>query len=45
MSRENVEVVRRVYALLSQGDEAVWDQIQPEFVFDFSRRLLNPVLR
>ena len=37
-------VVRRAYALLSQGDEAVWDQFPPEFVFDFSRRLVNPAV-
>jgi ketosteroid isomerase-like protein len=42
MSQENVEVVRRLVALISQGDEAVWDELPPEFVFDFSRRLLNP---
>src|SRR5262245_30808673 len=44
MSQENVEVVRRIYALLDQGDEAVWDQLPPEFVFDFSRRPINPVV-
>ena len=43
MSQENVEVVRRLVALISQGDEAaVWDMIPASFVFDFSRRLLNP---
>ena len=44
MSQENVEIVRRLFALLSQGDEAVWDQLPPELVFDFSRRLLNPAV-
>jgi ketosteroid isomerase-like protein len=44
MSQENVEIVRRLFALLSQGDEAVWDELPPEIVFDFSRRLLNPVV-
>ena len=44
MSRENVEIARRLFALLSQGDEAVWDELPPELVFDFSRRLLNPVV-
>jgi ketosteroid isomerase-like protein len=44
MSQQNVEIVRRLFALLSAGDEAVWDQLPPELVFDFSRRLLNPVV-
>jgi ketosteroid isomerase-like protein len=44
MSRENVELVRRVYALLDQGDAAVWDLAPPEFVLDFSRRLIDPVV-
>ena len=42
MLQENVEIVRRLVALIGQGDEAVWDELPPEFVFDFSRRLLNP---
>jgi ketosteroid isomerase-like protein len=44
MSQENVEIVRRQFALLSQGDDAVWDELPPEAVFDFSRRLINPVV-
>src|SRR3954467_8184398 len=44
MSRENVEIVRRIYSLLDQGDEAVWDLAPPDFVFDFSRRLIDPVV-
>ena len=44
MSQENVESARRFLALLSQGDEAVWDEVPPEFVFDFSRRLIDPVV-
>ena len=44
VSQANVELVRRVYALLDQGDEAVWDLASPDFVFDFSRRLIDPVL-
>ena len=44
MSQENVEIVRRIYSLLDQGDEAVWDLAPPEFVLDFSRRLIDPVL-
>ena len=45
MSQENVEIVRRLYGLLSQGDdEAVLKLVAPEFVFDFSRRLIDPVV-
>jgi ketosteroid isomerase-like protein len=44
MSQENVEIARRLLALQSQGDEAVWDELPPEFVFDFSRRLIDPVV-
>ena len=45
MSQENVEIVRRLVALISQQDEAaVWDELPPEFVFDFSRRLIDPVV-
>ena len=44
MSQENVEIVRRVYALLDEGDETVWDLASPGFVLDFSRRLIDPVV-
>jgi ketosteroid isomerase-like protein len=44
MSQENVELVRRMYALADQGDETIWDLIPPEFDFDFSRRLIDPVV-
>ena len=44
MSQENVEYVRRVYTLLDQGDEAVWDLAPSGFVLDFSRRQINPVV-
>jgi ketosteroid isomerase-like protein len=44
MSRENVELVRRVYVLLDQGDAAVWGLVPPGFVLDFSRRPINPVV-
>jgi ketosteroid isomerase-like protein len=44
MSHENVEYVRRVYALLDQGDEAVWDLAPPGFVLDFSRRQMDPAV-
>ena len=44
MSQENVEIVRRQFALLDHGDEAAWDMLPANFVLDFSRRLLNPAL-
>jgi ketosteroid isomerase-like protein len=45
MSQENVEIVRRQSALLSQDDyEAFFDELPLEFVFDFSRRLIDPVV-
>jgi ketosteroid isomerase-like protein len=44
MSQENVELVRHIYALLDQGDEAVWDLASPGFVLDFSRRHIDPVV-
>jgi ketosteroid isomerase-like protein len=43
MSEENVEMVRRIVALLDQGDDPD-DLLPPDFVLDFSRRLLNPVV-
>jgi ketosteroid isomerase-like protein len=47
MSEQNVEIVRRAYAALSQGDaDTLRDLTDPEFVADFSRRLVEPgVLR
>jgi ketosteroid isomerase-like protein len=36
--------VRGIYALLDEGGEAVWDLVPPDFVFDFSRRLIDPVV-
>jgi ketosteroid isomerase-like protein len=44
MSQENVEIVRRIYSLLDQGDAAVWDLAPPGFVLDFSRRQINPAV-
>jgi ketosteroid isomerase-like protein len=44
MSQENVDLVRRIYSLLDQGDEAVWNLAPPGFVLDFSRRRIDPVL-
>jgi ketosteroid isomerase-like protein len=47
VSEENVEIVRRAYVALTQGDvDTLRDLAVPEFVFDFSRRLMDPyVLR
>jgi ketosteroid isomerase-like protein len=47
MSQENVEIVRRMYAALTRGDgDSVRELAVPEFVVDFSRRLVEPgVLR
>ena len=47
MSQENVGVVRRAYAALTRGDtDTLQDLAAPEFVVDFSRRLVDPfVLR
>jgi ketosteroid isomerase-like protein len=46
MSQENVEFVRNVYAMLDGGDAEPWDLLPQDFVFDFSRRLIDPqVLR
>jgi ketosteroid isomerase-like protein len=45
MSEENVELVRRVYAALTRGDgDTLHDLAAPEFVVDFSRRLLDPLV-
>jgi ketosteroid isomerase-like protein len=44
MSQQNVETTRRLFGLFNEGDDAVWDQLPPEHVFDFSRRQLNPVV-
>ena len=45
MSQENVDHVRRLYALIDQDDESFWGLVGPEFVFNFSRRLIDPVIR
>jgi ketosteroid isomerase-like protein len=42
MSQENVEVVRRLYALITRGDDRLLDLLGPDFVVDFSRRLVDP---
>ena len=43
MAQENVEMVRRILAMLDQGDDPL-DLVAPGFVLDFSRRRLNPVV-
>ena len=42
MSQENVEIVRRIYASLTRGDDDLMDLVGPHFVVDFSRRLVDP---
>ncbi len=44
MSRENVETVRTVFAMIERGDEEAWNLLPPDFVIDLSRRLIDPVL-
>ncbi len=45
MSEENVQLVRRVYAALTRGDEDTLHSLAaPELVVDFSRRLVEPVV-
>jgi ketosteroid isomerase-like protein len=45
MSEENVEIVRHFYAALTRGDEdTLRDLALPEFVLDFSRRLMDPIV-
>ena len=43
MSRGNVAMVRRILAMLDHGGDP-HDLVAPEFVMDFSRRRLNPVV-
>jgi ketosteroid isomerase-like protein len=42
MSEENVEIVRRIYASLTRGADDLMDLVGPDFVIDFSRRLVDP---
>src|SRR4051794_33839716 len=45
MSQQNAEIVKQVYAALTRGDEdTLRDLAVPEFVLDFSRRLVDPVV-
>ena len=42
MSQENVELVQALYASWGRGiDEELWDRLAPDFVADFSRRLIE----
>jgi ketosteroid isomerase-like protein len=43
MSHENVEFVRRFYAMIDRGDPEAWNLVPPNFVLDLSRRLIDPV--
>jgi ketosteroid isomerase-like protein len=42
MSEENVETVRHLYELMTRGDDGLLELIAPDFVVDFSRRLIDP---
>jgi ketosteroid isomerase-like protein len=42
MSQENVDIVRRIWASLTQGDDEWRGLVAPDCEFDFSRRLLDP---
>ena len=42
MSEENVEIVQRIYASLTRGDDDLMGLVGPHFVVDFSRRLVDP---
>ena len=44
MSQQNVEIVRRLYALITRGDDRLLDLLAPDFVVDFSRRLIDPAI-
>ena len=42
MSQENVETVRHLYELMTRGDDGMLELVAPDFVVDFSRRLIDP---
>ena len=44
MSQENAEFVRNVFSMIARGATEAWDLVSPDFVFDFSRRLIDPVV-
>ena len=44
MSQENVDFVRTFYESLHRGGEEPWNLLPPDFVFNFSRRLIDPVV-
>ena len=39
-----MELVTRIYASLDAGDESFSALVSPEIVFDFSRRLIDPIV-
>jgi ketosteroid isomerase-like protein len=42
MSQENVDFVKALYASWGRGvDDELWDRMSPDFVADFSRRLVE----
>jgi ketosteroid isomerase-like protein len=44
VSRENVEVVRKFFAMIDCGNDEAWDLLPADFIVDLSRRLLDPVI-
>src|SRR5215210_107383 len=42
MSEQNLETVRRLYELMTRGDDALLELVGPDCVVDFSRRLIDP---
>jgi ketosteroid isomerase-like protein len=42
MSEENIEMVRRIFASRTRGDGAWLKLVAPDFVMDYSRRLIDP---
>jgi uncharacterized protein len=44
MSQENVEIVRRGYELYNRTGEADYDVLDPEIVYDVSRRTFDPLV-
>ena len=37
-----METVRRLYELMTRGDDGLLELVAPDFVVDFSRRLIDP---
>ena len=42
MSEENIEIVGRIYASLTHGDDDLLNLTGPDLLVDFSRRLVDP---